>query len=85
MSNDALTTNEAMILQQIYEDGEDVIRSLAYELYCLWQRTIADVVMLEQKGLLDFHHGFYGLLLEVSTPGKHLIHQIWPETQPAFD
>ena len=84
MNANQLTTNEVMILQQIYEDGEDDIRSLAYELGFSRRRTIAEVVLLEQKGLLDFHHGFDGLLLGVSTRGKQIVRQLWPESQPAF-
>lgn len=82
MQNDTLTTDEAMVLQQIYEDGEDDIRSLAYELGMTRRRTITEVLQLEQKGLLDFHHGFDGLFLEVSARGKKIIRQIWPEARP---
>lgn len=84
MHNEQLSTNEAIILQQIYEDGEDDIRSLSYELGMTRQATIAKVVRLEEKGLLDFHHSFDGLLLEVSARGKKIVRQLWPEAQPLF-
>lgn len=77
-----LTPNEAMILQQVYEDGEDDIRSLAYELGISRHRTIAEIIQLEQKGLLDLHYGFDGLLLEISSRGRQLVRQLWPEAQP---
>lgn len=81
---DTLTPNQAMILQQVYEDGEDDIRSLARELGISRHRTIAEILQLEQKGLLDLHYGFDGLLLEVSRRGKQMVHSLWPDAQPIF-
>lgn len=79
-----LSPNEAMILQQVYEDGEDDIRSLAYELGITRHRTITEILQLEQKGLLDLHYGFDGLLLQVSRRGRRLVRQLWPDAQPIF-
>ena len=81
---DTLTPNEAMLLQQVYEDGEDDIRSLASELGISRHRTIAEILQLEQKGLLDLHYDFDGLVLEVSRRGKQFVRQLWPDALPIF-
>lgn len=84
MTSKQLTTDQAMVLQQVYEDGEDDIRSLSYELGMSRRRTIAEVLRLEQKGLIDFHHSFDGLVLVVSKAGKQLVRQHWPEAWVMF-
>lgn len=76
-----LTANEAMILQQVYEDGEDDIRSLALELGISRQSVIQESLKLEQKGLLKFRHSFDGLLIEVSKRGREMVHRMWPEAR----
>lgn len=84
MAIDQLTTNQAMVLQQVYEDGEDDIRSLSYELGMSRKRIIAEVLKLEQKGLIDFRHNFDGLVVVVSRAGKQVIRQLWPEATMLF-
>ena len=79
-----LTTNEAIVLQQVHEDGEDDIRSLSYELGMSRREIINNALRLEQKGLLDLHQSFDGLLLHVSQRGKTIIKQIWPNAQTLF-
>ena len=81
MKNNILSTDEAMVLQQIYEDGEDDIRSLSFELGITRQSAIREALKLEQKGLLIFQHSFDGLLLKVSNKGKTIVRQLWPEAQ----
>ena len=81
MKNNILSTDEAMVLQQIYEDGEDDIRSLSFELGITRQSAIREALKLEQKGLLIFQHSFDGLLLKVSSKGKTIVRQLWPEAQ----
>ena len=79
MNKSDLSANEAMILQQVYEDGEDDVRSLSLELGITPQSVIRESMKLEQKGLLDFHQGFDGLLIEVSTRGRAIVRSMWPE------
>lgn len=79
MNDNMLTPDEAIVLQQVYEDGEDDIRSLSYELGITRRNVIHEALKLEQKGLLTFQHGFDGLFLKVSAKGKALVRQLWPE------
>lgn len=81
MNKSRLTDDEAMVLQQVYEDGEDDIRSLSFELGITRQSAIREALKLEQKGLLVFQHSFDGLLLKVSSKGKVMVRQLWPEVQ----
>jgi DNA-binding MarR family transcriptional regulator len=79
MNKDILSTDEAMVLQQIYEDGEDDIRSLSYELGITRQNAIKEALKLEQKGMITFQHSFDGLLLRVSGLGRATVRRLWPE------
>lgn len=83
MNDDAISTDEAMVLQQVYEDGEDDIRSLSYELGITRQSAIRQALKLEQKGLLTLHNSFDGLILKVSGRGRVMVRKLWPEAQLA--
>lgn len=79
-----LTATEALVLQQINEDGEDDIRSLAFALGMPRNLVTAIAVRLEEKGLVAFHHSFSGLWMDVSQRGKRLIRAMWPEANATY-
>ena len=84
MEQNTLTPNQAMLLQQIYEDDEDDIRSLSYELGISRTNAIRGILKLEQKGLVDLHDSFDGLVLRVSGRGKTVVRKLWPEAKALF-
>ena len=84
MEQNALTPNQAMILQQIYEDDEDDVRSLSYELGMSRKNTIRGILKLEHKGLVDLHDTFDGLVLRVSRRGNAVVRKLWPEARAIF-
>lgn len=84
MEQNTLTLDQAMILQQLYEDDEDDIRSLSYELGLSRTNTIRGILKLEQKGLVDLHDSFDGLILRVSVRGKTVVRKLWPEAKAMF-
>lgn len=47
-----LTSNEAIVLQQIYEDGEDDVRTLAQMLGMSAKSVVAVVAHLKKRGLV---------------------------------
>ena len=75
-----LTTNEALVLQQVYENGGDEAAMLAAQMG-MPRRTAMNVLAdLRRKGLMaiDQAHGDAWVRL---TRGKRLVQRIWPEAQ----
>ena len=66
-----LTTNEALVLQQVYEDGGDGADSLAAQMG-MPRRTVMNV-------LTDQAYG--DAWVRLTTRGKQLVQRIWPEAQ----
>jgi DNA-binding MarR family transcriptional regulator len=76
-----LTPNEAIVLQQIYEDGEDDVRTLAQMLGMSAKSVVAVVAHLKKRGLVAISNDLGDLWIEVSAKGRRLIKKLWPEFQ----
>ena len=76
-----LTSNEAIVLQQIYEDGEDDVRTLAQMLGMSAKSVVAVVAHLKKRGLVAISNDLGDLWIEVSAKGRCLIKRLWPEFQ----
>ena len=76
-----LTPNEAIVLQQIYEDGEDDVRTLAQMLGMSAKSVVAVVAHLKKRGLVAISNDLGDLWIEVSAKGRCLIKRLWPEFQ----
>ena len=75
-----LTTNEALVLQQVYEDGGDEAAILAAQMGIpRWTgvRVLAD---LRRKGWMAIDQA-YGDAWVRLTRGKRIVQRIWPEAQ----
>ena len=76
-----LTTNEALILQQIDEDGGDDVVILAGQIG-LSRRTAMNVLVdLRRKGLMAIDQAYGNAWVRLTTRGKRLVQKIWPEAQ----
>ena len=76
-----LTTNEALILQQIYEDGGDDVVVLAGQVG-LARRTVMNILAdLRRKGLMAIDQIYGDAWVRLTTRGKRLVQKIWPEAQ----
>ena len=76
-----LTTNEALILQQIYEDGSDDIVVLAGQVG-LSRRTVMNILVdLRRKGLMAIDQIYGDAWVRLTARGKRLVQKIWPEAQ----
>lgn len=78
-----LTSNEAIVLQQIYEDGEDDVRTLAQMLGMSAKSVVAVVAHLKKRGLVAISNDLGDLWIKVSAKGRCLIKKLWPESQNA--
>ena len=76
-----LTTNEALILQQIYEDGSDDVVVLAGQVG-LSRRTVMNILAdLRRKGLMAIDQIYGNAWVRLTARGKRLVNKIWPEAQ----
>ena len=76
-----LTTNEALILQQIYEDGGDDVVVLAGQVG-LSRRTVMNILAdLRRKGLMAIDQIYGNAWVRLAARGKRLVQKIWPEAQ----
>ena len=76
-----LTTNEALILQQIYEDGGDDVVVLAGQVG-LSRRTVMNILAdLRRKGLMAVDQIYGDAWVRLTARGKRLVQKIWPEEQ----
>ena len=76
-----LTTNEALILQQIYEDGSDDVVVLAGQVG-LSRRTVMNILAdLRRKGLMAIDQIYGDAWVRLTARGKRLVQKIWSEAQ----
>ena len=75
-----LSVNEALILQQVYEDGVDDVDSIVYQAGMPKKVTMSVLTELKSKGLLTVIQQTYGkILVSVTSQGKKLVNAMWPE------
>lgn len=75
-----LSVNEALILQQVYEDGVDDVDSIVDQAGMPKKVTMNVLTELKSKGLLTVIQQTYGrILVSVTSQGKKLVNAMWPE------
>ena len=75
-----LSVNEALILQQVYEDGVDDVDNIVDQAGMPKKVTMNVLTGLKSKGLLTVIQQTYGkILVSVTSQGKKLVNAMWPE------
>lgn len=75
-----LSVNEALILQQVYEDGVDDVDNIMDQAGMPKKVTMNVLTELKSKGLLTVIQQTYGkILVSVTSQGKKLVNTMWPE------
>lgn len=74
-----LNNEDAMVLQQISESGEEDVISLSQTLGMRRGRVIASIESLRRKGLIVVQRTAGDWWVRVSSKGKQLSHYVWPE------
>ena len=75
-----LSVNEALILQQVYEDGVDDVDNIVDQAGMPKKVTMNVLTELKSKGLLTVIQQTYGkILVSVTSQGKKLVNAMWPE------
>ena len=76
-----LTTNEALVLQQVYENGGDEAAMLVAQMG-MPRRTAMNVLAdLRRKGLMAIDQAYGDAWVRLTTRSKRLVQRIWPEAQ----
>lgn len=76
-----LTTNEALVLQQVYEDGGDDAAILAAQMGIPRRTAMHVLADLRRKGLMAIDQAYGDAWVRLTTHGKQLVQRIWPEAQ----
>ena len=75
-----LSVNEALILQQVFEDGVDDVDNIVDQAGMPKKVTMNVLSELKSKGLLTVIQQTYGkILVSVTSQGKKLVNVMWPE------
>ncbi len=77
----AITPHDALLLQQISEDGEDDLASLSAELREPRKAVLARIHALRAKGLITIIHNYQDVWVRLSRRGKYIVRDLWPETR----
>lgn len=78
-----LSTEDALVLQQISESGEEDVVSLSRGLGIKRQRIMKSIEHLKSKGLIVVKHAADDWWVYMSGRGKQLAHYIWPDMAAA--
>ncbi len=78
----SLSSEDAMILQQINQSGEEDIISLEQALGIQRGRLMARLEHLRRKGLITIQRTASDWWVQVSSKGKQVSQYIWPESNP---
>ena len=76
-----LTTNEALVLQQVYEGGGDEAAMLAAQMGMPRRTAMHVLADLRRKGLMAIDQAHGDAWVRLTTRGKRLVQRIWPEAQ----
>lgn len=74
-----LTTDEALVLQQIIESGEEDLTSLTESLQMSRPKLMSQLSRLKNKGLIKIKTTTGDWWVSMSRRGKQTIHYLWPE------
>ena len=75
-----LSVNEALILQQVFEEGVDDVENIVDQAGIPKKVTMNVLSELKSKGLLTVIQQAYGkILVSVTSQGKKLVNTMWPE------
>lgn len=75
-----LSVNEALILQQVFEEGVDDVDNIVDQAGMPKRVTMGVLTELKSKGLLTVIQQTYGkILVSVTSQGKKLVNAMWLE------
>lgn len=79
-----LTSDEALVLQQIAENGEDDVIGLSRGLSMSRSQVAKQLDRLRAKKLVTIKATCGDLWVRASKRGRQLVNYMWPEMAPAY-
>jgi DNA-binding MarR family transcriptional regulator len=79
-----LSIEEALVLQQISESGEEDLIGLARSLQMSRQRVATLLTHLKHKGLIRIKASYGDWWVQTSRKGTKLVRSLWPELQLSY-
>ena len=79
-----ITNEEALVLQQISESGEEDVIGLSYSLQMRRDRVLQTLEHLKHKGLIVVKATYGDWWVRTSAKGTRLIRYMWPEIQMSY-
>lgn len=79
-----ITNEEALVLQQISESGEEDVVNLSRSLRMNRGRVLQTLEHLKQKGLITIKATYGDWWVHTSAKGTRLVHYMWPEMQMSY-
>ncbi len=79
-----ITNEEAIVLQQISESGEEDIMSLTTSLRMTRARVMQHLEHLKYKGLITIKATYGDWWVRTSAKGTRLVRYMWPEMQMSY-
>lgn len=76
-----LTPNEAIVLQQVSEDGEDDARTLSRTPGMSRQHVMSILTHLKHKGFIAIQSSYDDIWVRTTRKGKQLMNYVWPEVR----
>lgn len=80
----SLSLSEAIVLQQVHEDGEDDTAALSKALGMSREHTLNVIAHLKRKGLVAIDGEYDGLWVHLTRKGLRLMRYLWPEAHSVF-
>lgn len=74
-----LNEDEALVLQQVYEDDETDAHLLALQLGMGRGHLMRAIASLRRKHLINIQRGYEGVWIQMSAQGRRLMRYLWPE------
>jgi len=79
-----LPADYALVLQQVEESGQEDFTNLAESLRIDRKRLLHILKALQHKRLIRVRRAAQDTWISLSTRGRRLTANLWPESQPAF-
>ncbi len=76
-----LSAQDALILQQLGEVGEDQLDHMTVELHDTRGHLLARINSLRKKGLVKIISHYDETIISLTTKGRRTIQYIWPEAR----
>ena len=80
----SLSTNDALLLQQIAENDGDTLGGLMFETNMSQGRLYALIERLKRRGFVEIQYEIEDMFITLSRQGKQALKKLWPQSTYAM-